>query len=105
MSKNQSGLYPDSRPVSPDSESVTQNDCVLLLLSLGLVGLTGLEPVTPRLSSACSNQLSYRPILDFAKTELCVVVSNYLGSYFFRYKRLNNLSFRTFVRGNLSFLI
>lgn len=26
-----------------------------------LVGLTGLEPVTPRLSSACSNQLSYRP--------------------------------------------
>ena len=32
-----------------------------------MVGLTGLEPVTPRLSSACSNQLSYRPIflLDF----------------------------------------
>jgi hypothetical protein len=27
----------------------------------GLVGLTGLEPVTLRLSSACSNQLSYRP--------------------------------------------
>lgn len=27
-----------------------------------LVGLTGLEPVTLRLSSACSNQLSYRPI-------------------------------------------
>lgn len=26
-----------------------------------MVGLTGLEPVTPRLSSACSNQLSYRP--------------------------------------------
>ena len=26
------------------------------------VGLTGLEPVTLRLSSACSNQLSYRPI-------------------------------------------
>ena len=26
-----------------------------------VVGLTGLEPVTPRLSSACSNQLSYRP--------------------------------------------
>ena len=25
------------------------------------VGLTGFEPVTPRLSSACSNQLSYRP--------------------------------------------
>jgi hypothetical protein len=27
-----------------------------------LVGLTGVEPVTLRLSSACSNQLSYRPI-------------------------------------------
>ena len=26
-----------------------------------MVGLTGLEPVTPRLSSVCSNQLSYRP--------------------------------------------
>ncbi len=25
------------------------------------LGLTGLEPVTLRLSSACSNQLSYRP--------------------------------------------
>jgi hypothetical protein len=31
------------------------------------VGLTGLEPVTLRLSSACSNQLSYRPgIAGFA---------------------------------------
>ena len=28
-----------------------------------MVGQTGLEPVTPRLSSACSNQLSYRPVL------------------------------------------
>ncbi len=27
-----------------------------------LVGVTGLEPVTLRLSSACSNQLSYTPI-------------------------------------------
>ena len=27
-----------------------------------VVGLTGLEPVTLRLSSACSNQLSYRPV-------------------------------------------
>lgn len=26
-----------------------------------LVGLVGLEPTTPRLSSVCSNQLSYRP--------------------------------------------
>ena len=27
-----------------------------------LVGLAGLEPATLRLSSACSNQLSYRPV-------------------------------------------
>jgi hypothetical protein len=27
-----------------------------------LVGLDGLEPSTPRLSSVCSNQLSYRPV-------------------------------------------
>ena len=30
-------------------------------LQFRMVGLTGLEPVTPRLSSACSNQLSYKP--------------------------------------------
>ncbi len=29
-----------------------------------MVGLTGLEPVTLRLSSACSNQLSYRPAME-----------------------------------------
>ena len=28
------------------------------------VGLTGLEPVTPALSAQCSNQLSYRPLLQ-----------------------------------------
>jgi hypothetical protein len=27
-----------------------------------LVGLVGVEPTTPRLSSVCSNQLSYRPV-------------------------------------------
>ena len=27
-----------------------------------VVGVTGFEPVTPRLSSACSNQLSYTPV-------------------------------------------
>jgi hypothetical protein len=32
-----------------------------LLRAPKLVGLTGFEPVTLRLSSACSNQLSYRP--------------------------------------------
>ena len=30
----------------------------------GVVGLIGLEPMTLRLSSACSNQLSYRPERD-----------------------------------------
>ncbi len=29
--------------------------------ALNVVGVTGFEPVTLRLSSACSNQLSYRP--------------------------------------------
>lgn len=29
-----------------------------------LVGLGGLEPPTPRLSSVCSNQLSYRPQIE-----------------------------------------
>ena len=33
-----------------------------------MVGLTGFEPVTPRLSSVCSNQLSYRPqIMTFSQ--------------------------------------
>ena len=27
-----------------------------------MVGVTGVEPVTLRLSSACSNQLSYTPV-------------------------------------------
>ena len=33
------------------------------LIPLVLVGLGGLEPPTPRLSSVCSNQLSYKPRL------------------------------------------
>lgn len=41
-----------------------------------LVGLGGLEPPTPRLSSVCSNQLSYRPSALFytyieSKSDLC----------------------------------
>ena len=31
-------------------------------MRLRVVGVTGVEPVTLRLSSACSNQLSYTPI-------------------------------------------
>ena len=33
--------------------------------AIKMVGLVGLEPTTPRLSSVCSNQLSYQPISDF----------------------------------------
>ena len=44
----------DSRPLDPR-------------LVQGVVGLTGLEPVTLRLSSACSNQLSYRPVAGLAR--------------------------------------
>ena len=35
---------------------------VVCLIELKMVGQTRLELVTPRLSSACSNQLSYRPL-------------------------------------------
>ena len=33
-----------------------------LLDSLSMVGVAGFEPATLRLSSACSNQLSYTPV-------------------------------------------
>ncbi len=38
---------------------------VRALNEAGLVGLGGLEPPTPRLSSVCSNQLSYRPCMTW----------------------------------------
>ena len=40
------------------------------------MGLTGLEPVTLRLSSACSNQLSYRPVAGGARN-LKFEISNF----------------------------
>jgi hypothetical protein len=49
-------LPPMNSPVIISSQP--GNDCQCIIVS---VGLTGLEPVTLRLSSACSNQLSYRP--------------------------------------------
>jgi len=36
------------------------------------MGLTGFEPVTLRLSSACSNQLSYRPVYKSDNSESLV---------------------------------
>jgi|HubBroStandDraft_4_1064222.scaffolds.fasta_scaffold371856_1 hypothetical protein len=45
------------------------------------LGLTGLEPVTLRLSSACSNQLSYRPGVRFDTPEHAPVVSNFRGAF------------------------
>jgi hypothetical protein len=38
-----------------------ESDCGTSCPERRRMGLTGLEPVTLRLSSACSNQLSYRP--------------------------------------------
>ena len=40
----------------------SKNDGFLQPKSDRVVGLTGFEPVTLRLSSACSNQLSYTPV-------------------------------------------
>jgi hypothetical protein len=40
---------------------LSKNKIVRLLPGLKMVGPDGLEPSTPRLSSACSNQLSYEP--------------------------------------------
>lgn len=38
---------------------------------LKLVGLAGLEPATPRLSSVCSNQLSYKPATGHIIADKC----------------------------------
>jgi hypothetical protein len=40
-----------------------------------VVGLGGLEPPTPRLSSVCSNQLSYRPLISYSSV-LSLLVNN-----------------------------
>ena len=51
-----------------------------LLASSVVVGLTRLELVTPRLSSVCSNQLSYRPSDTSYEEQL--VVDSYQSSIF-----------------------
>ena len=66
MSKNQTGIHPCCRLIFQNFFFLTKLEigCFYLnpLFLLKMVGLTGLEPVTLRLSSACSNQLSYRPL-------------------------------------------
>ena len=52
---------------SKNSGTYTQMYADSKIVIVALVGLTGLEPVTLRLSSACSNQLSYRPIVVSSK--------------------------------------
>jgi hypothetical protein len=42
-----------------------------------MVGLTGLEPVTLRLSSACSNQLSYRPGMAAARPNFRISIAGF----------------------------
>ena len=44
-----------------------------------MVGLTGLEPVTPALSRRCSNQLSYRPKLSLRSADRLVVHQRKVG--------------------------
>ncbi len=48
--------------VAPLSDRSDESDLSDLSDFLPGVGVTGLEPVTLRLSSACSNQLSYTPV-------------------------------------------
>jgi hypothetical protein len=46
-------------------------------LAGGKMGLTGLEPVTLRLSSACSNQLSYRPGIAAAPRNFRISIADF----------------------------
>jgi hypothetical protein len=46
-----------------------------------VVGLTGLEPVTLRLSSACSNQLSYRPFWNAVNVGSAVNANNWVSNF------------------------
>ncbi len=42
-----------------------------------MVGLSGLEPLTPALSAQCSNRLSYRPPLDSQVTVTALLPSRH----------------------------
>ena len=45
-----------------------------------MVGPDGLEPSTPRLSSACSNKLSYEPEIGESGDDLINVAANFGGA-------------------------
>ena len=53
-------------PTHSPASFIKKHQSAVLLFgpSTVLVGLGGFEPPTPRLSSVCSNQLSYRPFLS-----------------------------------------
>ena len=65
MSKNQHRVIAGGNPASGISSfpRIQNGRCCFLF---PMVGVTGFEPVTLRLSSACSNQLSYTPEPDRA---------------------------------------
>ena len=46
-----------------------------------MVGVTGFEPVTLRLSSACSNQLSYTPMIELVELRRLELLTYSLQSY------------------------
>ena len=70
-------LYPFSSSIhatfkeQPQIWTSPRHEHPLCSLVEGVVGLTGFEPVTLRLSSACSNQLSYKPEI-FPVTEFSI---------------------------------
>src|SRR5215469_13553075 len=52
------------------------------------LGLTGLEPVTLRLSSACSNQLSYRPGIVAAPRNFRISIADFRFYFAARFARI-----------------
>jgi len=52
------------------------------------MGLTGLEPVTLRLSSACSNQLSYRPSSGSSAAEFRFSIADFRFCFEARFARI-----------------
>ena len=49
-------------PIDPNAASGFESQIADRKWQIRVVGVTGIEPVTLRLSSACSNQLSYTPV-------------------------------------------